>query len=102
MGEVRADIIVENSKDRVLKEDGRKRRKIRTRKVDALVDTGAVMMLLPQDLVEDLGLPIVGRRMECLDLIPDPLKRTLTPRPESPYLPTIKMKGLAPELAACS
>ena len=101
---------------------------------------GAVLMLLPQELVEALGLrrvdkavvaladdrkvemdmagsiglTILGRTMvtdclvgplgcepligqvvlERLDLIPDPLKRTLSPRPESPYLPTLKLKPL--------
>jgi len=34
-------------------------------------------------------------RMEELDLVPDPLLKTLTPRPESPFLPTLKMKSLA-------
>jgi clan AA aspartic protease len=96
------------------------------------------MMLLPQDLVENLGLDIAGKTivtladetkreldvakmititiagrqwetdclvgplgcepligqliLERLDLILDPLKRTITPRPESPYLPTLKLK----------
>ena len=78
------------------------------------------MMLLPQDIIERPGLSrldkaivtlakeqkveldragtilltVVASRMvtECLDLIPDPLKRTLTARPESPYLPTLKLK----------
>lgn len=37
--------------------------------------------------------PLIGQIvMEDLDLIPDPVKRTLTPRPESPFLPTLKMK----------
>ena len=106
--------------------------------IDALVDTGAVMTLLPEDLVDTLGLerngkvvvslandqkielevalPLkltVGDRsmitdclvgppqcealigqlvLERLDLIVDPLKRKLIPRPESPYLPSLKMK----------
>jgi len=39
--------------------------------------------------------PLVGQLvMEELDLIPDPLLRTLTPRPDSPFLPTLKMKSL--------
>ena len=72
-----------------------------------MVDTGAVLLLLPQDLVEVLGLQIVERTvvvlagpigcgiligqviLERLDLICDPLKRTVTPRPESPYMPTL-------------
>lgn len=106
--------------------------------IDALVDTGAVMILLPEDLVDTLGLerngkvvvalandqkielPValplsvrIGDRsmvtdclvgppqcealigqivLERLDLIIDPLKKTLTSRPESPYLPSLKMK----------
>jgi len=38
--------------------------------------------------------------MESFDLICDPLKRTLTPRPESPFLPTLKMKLLTREAVA--
>jgi predicted aspartyl protease len=110
------------------------------REIEAVVDTGAVMVLLPQDIVEDLGLQISGRFivqladdrkvelpytegfhltvagremaadclvgppgcealvgqlvMERLDLIPDPVLRTLTVRPESPFRPTLKMKEL--------
>lgn len=92
--------------------------------IDALVDTSAVMTLLPEDLVDTLGLerngkvalPLkltVGDRsmitdclvgppqcealigqlvLERLDLIIDPLKKKLMPRPESPYLPSLKMK----------
>ena len=106
--------------------------------VDVLVDTGAVMILLPEDLVDTLGLerngkvvvtlandqkielqvahplsltigdrtmttdclvgppqcePLIGQIvLERLDFIIDPLKKTLTARPESPYLPSLKMK----------
>lgn len=106
--------------------------------VDAVVDTGAAMMLLPQDLTESLGLDVAGRTivtladetkkeldvakrvavtiagrrwetdclvgppacepfigplvLERLDFVLDPLKRTVTPRPESPYLPTLKLQ----------
>ena len=113
-------------------------KKVRTAAVDAIVDTGAVMILLPQDVVEKLGLaklgkaivtlaneekveldvagsvtltvagrewttdclvgppqcePLIGQLvLERLDLIVDPLKRTITPRPESPYLPSLKLK----------
>ncbi|MBI4237167.1 MAG: retroviral-like aspartic protease family protein [Deltaproteobacteria bacterium] len=109
-----------------------------TIEVDALVDTGAVMVLLPEDLVDALGLerngkvvvalandqkielPValplslsIGNRsmvtdclvgppqcealigqivLERLDLIVDPLKKILISRPESPYLPSLKMK----------
>lgn len=86
------------------------------------------MMLLPQDLVDNLGLrslgkttagivditiagrswktdclvgppgcePLIGQLiLERLDLITDCAKRTVTPRPESPYRPTLKLKALA-------
>lgn len=37
--------------------------------------------------------PLIGQIvMERLDLICDPRKRTLTPRPESPFLPTLSLK----------
>lgn len=139
MGEIKVRIKLENNGDLFLREVGKLgKQKIRAEEVDAMVDTGAVMMLLPQDLVERIGLgklgkaivtlaneqkvemdragtilltvagrkmptdclvgppgcePLIGQLvMESLDLIPDPLKRTLTPRPESPYLPSLKLK----------
>ncbi|MBU2575451.1 MAG: retroviral-like aspartic protease family protein [Elusimicrobia bacterium] len=139
MGEIKVKVKLENNGDLFLREVGKLGgQTIRAEEVEALVDTGAVMMLLPQDLVERLGLGILGRAivtlaneqkvemgragtilltvagrmmptdclvgppgcevligqlvMESLDLIPDPLKKTLTPRPESPYLPTLKLK----------
>ena len=142
MGEIRAKVKVENDADRVLFESGQlAEADIRAHEVEAVVDTGAVETLLPQELVEALGLKILGkvivaladdRRvelgratrlnltvagrvwhteclvgppgcepllgqlvMEALDLIPDPRLRTLTPRPESPHLPTLKLKALA-------
>lgn len=146
MGEIRVRIHLENEGDLSLQ--GRRklsRKKVRKAEIDAVVNTGAVMTLLPQELVEKLGLPrlgsvvvrlaneqrvelqkagglrlaigdremsascligppgcepLVGQLvMEELDLIPDPLLRTLTPRPESPFLPTLKMKAVAPTLA---
>lgn len=144
MGEIRAKVRLENYRDQVLFDAGRiPKKKVRVREIEAVVDTGAVMTLLPQDLVESLGLktlgqvivqlandqrielaraegisltiagrqmftdclvgppgcePLIGQLvMERLDLIADPSKRTLTPRPESPYLPTLKLKALAPE-----
>lgn len=37
--------------------------------------------------------PLIGQLvLERLDLIMNPLKRTLTPRPESLYLPSLKLK----------
>ncbi|MBI3098450.1 MAG: aspartyl protease family protein [Planctomycetes bacterium] len=139
MGEVKVRVLLQNAGDLVLKERGKLgRQKVRSRNVDAVVDTGAVMMLLPQDLVEDLGVdtkgktivtltdeskrelsvarilsitvcgrtwetdslvgppgctPLIGQLiLERLDLIVDPAKRTLTPRPESPFLPTLNLK----------
>lgn len=104
-----------------------------------MVDTGAVVTLLPQELVEKLGLRSVGKTvvqlandqrvelevaeglrvtlagrtwsadclvgppgctpllgqlvLERLDLIVDPLRQKVTPRPESPYLPTLNLKA---------
>ena len=142
MGEIRVRMFLENEGDLYL-HDRRKlsRKKVRKAEIEAVVDTGAVMMLLPQELVEQLGLrragkvvvplaneervemekasgihlaigdremsascligppgcePLVGQLvMEELDLILDPLLKTLAPRPESPFLPTLKMKSLA-------
>lgn len=142
MGEIRVKAHLENSSDSYLCQQGKLgKRKVRAMEIDAIVDTGAVMVLLPQEVVEKLGLEIVdstivaladdrrirlnkagpvlieicGRRMvtaclvgpagseplvgqlvmEELDLIPDPARRTLGPRPESPYSATLKLKELA-------
>ena len=139
MGEIRVKVRLENAGDLLLEERGYlDRQKVRAADIEAIVDAGAVMMLLSQDLVENLGLEAAGKTivtladetkkelpvakriavtvagrkwetdclvgppgcealigqliLERLDLIPDPLKRTLTPRPESPYLPTLKLK----------
>jgi clan AA aspartic protease len=139
MGEIITKIELENYLDRVLLEDKKiKKSEVRSFKMNALVDTGAVMLMLPQDVVEKLGLRTIrtaivtyaderketrniagglfiriGDRetvstcivgppnsealigqiiMEELDLIPDPLLRTLHPRPESPIYPSLKMK----------
>ncbi len=139
MGEIRVKVRIENDHDVFLYKEGKiKKQDIRAVEIDALVDTGAVMILLPQELVETLGLekidraivslandekieldvagtvsltignrrmktdclvgppqcePLIGQLvLERLDLILDPLKRTITPRPESPYLPSLKLK----------
>lgn len=139
MGEVRARLILENQRDRVLADAGHlEHSRVRRLQVDALVDTGAVMTLLPQDVVEQLGLPLDGRIivtlaneerielprarllslvvadrqmdtdclvgpprcepllgqivLERLDLIVDPATQTISPRPESPFLPSLKLK----------
>lgn len=136
MGEVTVEIELENALDRhdfnkgfILKEE------IRALKRQALVDTGAVMIMLPQDLVEELGLettrtvianeqkeernvagilnlkigkrsmntdcivgppnsePLIGQIvMGKLDLIVNCNRKTFSPRPESPYLPILKLK----------
>jgi clan AA aspartic protease len=139
MGEVKVNVELENYGDRevasrgLLSED-----RIRSRRVDVVVDSGAVMLVLPQDLVEFLGLrtlrkaivryaderkeerdvagvvsvKVAGRSVEtsCVvgppgsepllgqivleeaDLLVDCANQRLTPRPESPYLPTLKLK----------
>jgi clan AA aspartic protease len=139
MGEIRAKVTLQNDRDifryqeRIIKEP-----EIRCVTLDALVDTGAVMVLLPQDVVEFLGLeitekvivtlaneqkielevagtlslrienrmmktdclvgppqcePLIGQLvLERLDLVLDPLMRTIHHRPESPFLPSLKLK----------
>lgn len=142
MGEIRARLRLENDRDLLLKEAGHLgRRRPRSAEVEAVVDTGAVVSLLSQDLVEALGLrrrertvvlladerkvemdvaeglritvagrtwvtdclvgppgcaPLLGQLvLERLDLIVDPLRQTVTPRPESPWLPTLNLKAAA-------
>jgi predicted aspartyl protease len=139
MGEVRARLVLENQRDRILADAGHlSSDRVRRLELDALVDTGAVMTLLPQDVVELLGLPLDGKIivtlaneerielprarllslslgdrqmdtdclvgpprcepllgqlvLERLDLIVDPVKQAVTPRPESPFLPSLKLK----------
>ncbi|MBU0899494.1 retroviral-like aspartic protease family protein [bacterium] len=139
MGEVIVEVELENFGDRyTFKRGFIKEQEIRSLKCKALVDTGAIMVMLPQDMVEELGLestrkvivtyaneqkeerdiaggltlkigkramdtdcivgppgsePLVGQIvLEELDLIVDCNKKTLSPRPESPYLPLLKLK----------
>ena len=127
---------LENHEDRAFCLAGKlPEKKVRFREIEAVVDTGAVLNLMPRELVESLGLRIAGklivqlandqkieleqteaigltvagRRMvtnclvgppggtpllgqivlEQLDLIVNPAKRTVTVRPESPFLPTL-------------
>lgn len=62
MGEIRAKVRLESFEDRALFYAGRlSKDKIRFQEIDAVVDTGAVMNLMPQDLVEALGLRLVDR-----------------------------------------
>ncbi|MBI1988047.1 MAG: retroviral-like aspartic protease family protein [Nitrospinae bacterium] len=140
MGDVYVEITLENYIDRILVKRGYlEPEKIRVEKVKVLADSGSTMLVLPQDLVERLGLeltsekvivtyaderkearPVAGvvtvrvgdRSMECdcvinppasepllgqivlerLDLLVDCKEGKLVPRPESPYLPLLKMK----------
>src|SRR5919109_3075773 len=62
MREVRTRVVLENQADRVLADVGHLGRdNVRRLEIDALVDTGAVMTLLPQDAIEALGLPLDGK-----------------------------------------
>ena len=139
MGEIVVDIELENPGDRALFERGfGDESDIRRSTVEALVDTGAVMSMLPQNVVERIGVnihgtaivtyaderqeerpiagpltlrvcnrlmstdcvvgpplsePLVGQIvLEALDLIAERRNRTLTPRPESPDYPVLKLK----------
>jgi clan AA aspartic protease len=139
MGEITVRAELENVVDRVNWEDGRiEESEIRTYKLDATVDTGAVMLVLPQNVVEKLGIknrrtvivsyaderkeerpvagpltiklgdrfmttdcivgpplsePLIGQVvLEELDLLADCTNRALTPRPESPDYPLLKLK----------
>lgn len=139
MGEVNVELLLENNTDRemvkrgLIKEDA-----VRKLKTQAVVDTGAVMLMLPEDQVRELGLRetrtavviyaderkesrsvagavtvhfgnrsmitecVVGPPgsevllgqipIEAMDLIVDCAQQKLTPRPESPYMPTLKLK----------
>jgi clan AA aspartic protease len=139
MGEVVEKIELENYVDRYLADEGKiKIEDVRRVTINALVDTGATMLILPQEVVERLGLRITrqvivtyadGRRderdvaggltirigeretnleciigepnsealigqvvLEVLDLLVDPRKQKLAPRPESPFLPSLSMR----------
>ena len=57
MGEVRVELELENAVDREMVHLGYiKANQLRSLKVQAVADTGAVMLVLPQDQVEALGL----------------------------------------------
>ena len=138
MGEIVVQIELENSADRDFFERGHgSEGEIRGETISAVADTGAVMLALPEDVVDRLGLrevsriattyadgrrgelPVVGpvsirignRRMltealvipsgadplvgqivlERLDLIADSLNQRLSPRPESPDRPLLRV-----------
>lgn len=139
MGEVKVELELENAVDRELLRLGYiKEEQRRSARVQALVDSGAVMLVLPQDLVEALGLREVGKAvvtyaderkeerpvagivtvrvenrttslncivgppnsepllgqvvLETMDLLIDCVQQKLVPRPESPFLPLLKLK----------
>ena len=139
MGEIAVETELENPLDRGQFERGLGRESdIRRTTVNAVVDTGAVMLMLPQNVVERLGLnvrrtvivtyaderreerpvagpvtvrlcnrfmsidcvvgpplsePLIGQVvLESLDLIADCRNQTLSPRPESPDYPLLKLK----------
>lgn len=139
MGEVKVEVELENTLDRKLLERGYiKPEAVRAIKVRAVADSGAVMLVLPQDQVEALGLdqtrkvivmyaderkeerpvagvvtvrvgnresitecvvgppasePLIGQIvLEAMDLLVDCVEQKLVPRPESPFLPTLKLK----------
>jgi clan AA aspartic protease len=139
MGEVVVAVKLENATDRELVRRGLfKEEDVRTLTAQAVVDSGAVMLVLPQDMVEALGLTelrkvvvqdaderkeersvagvvsiSVGNRqanvecivgpptsevllgqvpLEVMDLLVDCNQRKLIPRPESPFLPLLKVR----------
>ncbi len=138
MGEIVVEIELENREDRYDARRGRiDEQSVRRETIRAVADTGAVMLALPADLVERLGVPVVdtisttyadGRQgqlpvtdtltirignrrmgtecivvpegaealvgqlvMERLDLIADCTNQTLSPRPESPDRPLLRV-----------
>ena len=61
MGEIRSNVKLENTVDRGVFDRGRgEERAIRGATVDGVVDTGAVTLVLPQNVVERLGLEQQG------------------------------------------
>ena len=138
MGEVKVEIELENAVDRELfRRQYIPQNQVRSAKIHALVNSGAVMLVLPQDLVEALGFQDVGKAivtyadereerplagivtvrvgnrttslncvvgppnseplvgqvvLETMDLLVDCGQQKLVPRPESPFLPLLKLK----------
>jgi len=143
MGEVKVEVELENAGDRVLARYGHiAEDQVRSARVRVLADSGARMLMLPQELVESLGLlevrrarvtyaderteerpiaeaitirvgnrstlvqcivgprgsePLLGQiELEAMDLLVDCAGQCLVPRSESPDLPLIPIKQLAP------
>ena len=67
MGEVRANVVLQNADDRGLARRGViQLAGVRRVEADVLVDTGAVLVLLPQDMVETLGLEQIDKAVVTL------------------------------------
>ena len=93
MGEIRANVTLENTADRNVFDRGHGLESdIRRTTVDGLVDTGAVSLVLPQDIVERLGLDQQGTAVVMLDLIADCENHTLAP--QHPDYPVLKTKAV--------
>ncbi|MBI4375195.1 MAG: hypothetical protein HY549_01975 [Elusimicrobia bacterium] len=61
MGEIKSRVLLENHDDKVLSRAGQiDEKRVRILEIEAVVDTGAVMLLLPLDIVEKLGLQTNG------------------------------------------
>ncbi len=61
MGEIRTEVKLENAEDRALVRRGHgTEAEVRRTTVDGIVDTGAVTLMLPQNVVERLGLERQG------------------------------------------
>lgn len=67
MGEVRVEVKIINAADVSLAIAGRLRAdEIRTYSADAMIDAGAVCTVVPQHVVDQLGLQIVGHRIATM------------------------------------
>ena len=69
MGEIRSEVTLENAEDRALVRRGHgTESEVRRTTVDGIVDTGAVTLMLPQNVVERLGLEPQGTAfVTCAD-----------------------------------
>ena len=139
MGEVKVEVELENTIDRGMATRGAlSSEAVRHFSARLLVDSGAIMLALPQDYVEELGLDEMGKAivayaderkeerpvagpvtvragnrfatvncvvlppnaepllgqivLEMTDLLVDSRDQKLVPRPESPFLPELKLK----------
>jgi clan AA aspartic protease len=64
MGEIREKVRLTNLADTIVRpKAGKKGRKTRSMEIEAVVDTGAVMSVIPVHIVQKLGLEIRARRM---------------------------------------